>query len=297
VADEGLNIPELNTLLLTFPAKSEGRVEQRVGRIMRKVPGKTHGDVYDFIDSGVIHVDNDSKPLLRQYSQRKKAYRKLRAEIIKTDHAAKRKPISIPWTLPILSPPEIIAIRSGRELGFAIGMDPSFTHFGLVAVDLNSWWPAGMATIETSKRDRKLGLRVADDDTRRLEILLTGIRDFLRTYKPEVICCETPSAGAQSADAMKGLSYAKALAVAAKVFQNVPTVWLLPGEIKERVAGTLTSTKGDVAAIVRAVRATDGRSWAEAAWSTTKGKNEHQYDAAASILAAQNTDLFQMALR
>lgn len=294
VADEGLNIPELNTLLLTFPAKSESRVEQRVGRVMRPAPGKTHGDVYDFIDSSVLNVVSDSKPLQRQYTQRKKAYKKLRAEIVTAGSPARRKQVVIHESLPILQPPAFL--KPGKT-GFIVGMDPSFTHYGLVAVDLADWWPGGMTTIETAKSDRKLGLRVADDDTRRLELLLAGIRDFLATYPPLLICCETPSSGAQSADALKGLSYAKALAVASKVFRDVPTAWLLPGEIKERVGGSLTTSKADVADMVRAVKSASGRRWIEANWDPLKGKSEHQFDAAASILAAQATDLFQMALR
>lgn len=253
--------------------------------------------VYDFIDSAVVHVGNDSKPLAKQYTQRKHAYKKLRATIITAEKPAARRQQVIPATLPILQPPTMSGTLHPGGPRYIVGMDPSYTHFGLVAVDLASWWPVGIHTIETSKSDKKLGLRVADDDTRRLEILLAGLDAFLTAFPPAAICCETPSSGAQSADALKGLAYAKALAVAAKVFHKAPTVWLLPGEVKERVGGSLTAAKSELAGLVRAVRAVDGRIWADAPWDATKARSEHQYDAAASILAAQTTDLFQMALR
>ncbi|MDP2360620.1 MAG: DEAD/DEAH box helicase family protein [bacterium] len=295
VADEGLNIPELNTLLLTFPAKAEGRVEQRVGRVMRASPGKIRGEVFDFIDSAVTNVDNDTKPLLRQYASRKAAYKKLMATIVKTQPASQAQQLeAAPAT--ILAAPAII-VRPGGPARTAVGMDPSFTHFALVAVDLATWWPVAMTTLTTQPSDKKLGLRKADDDGRRLEILATGIRDFLLAYPPVILCCETPSSGAQSAAALKGLAYAKALLVAARVYHEVPTIWLLPGEIKERVGGGLTATKARVADVVRAVLTHDGRQWAGAGWDATKDRSEHQYDAAAAILAARHEDLFMAAMR
>ncbi len=296
VADEGLNIPELNTLLLTFPAKSESRVEQRVGRVMRACPGKERGEVFDFVDSGVVHVGGDSKPLVRQYNQRKKAYHKLRAEIVKGEPVASRAQLNIDTGAPILKPPRLGPQVAGTTR-FAVGMDPSFTHFGLVAIELSSWWPAGIQTIVTAKSDKKLGLRVSDDDTRRLELLLAGLHSFLTRFPPAVICCETPSSGAQSADALKGLAYAKALACAAKVFHEVPTVWLLPGEVKQRVGGSLLATKAHLADVVKAGASRKGRPWKEAQWDRTKARSEHQFDAAAAVLAARDTDLFQMALK
>ncbi|MFA7329751.1 MAG: DEAD/DEAH box helicase family protein [Candidatus Delongbacteria bacterium] len=295
VADEGLNIPELNTLLLTFPAKAEGRVEQRVGRVMRAAPGKTRGEVFDFIDSAVTNVDNDSKPLLRQYAGRKAAYKKLMATIVKAQPASQAQQLEAA-PAPILAAPTIL-VRPGGPARTAVGMDPSFTHFALVAVDLATWWPVAMTTLTTQPSDKKLGLRKADDDGRRLEILATGIRDFLLAHPPAILCCETPSSGAQSAAALKGLAYAKALLVAARVYHNVPTIWLLPGEIKERVGGGLTATKTRVADVVRAVLARDGQAWAGAGWDVTKDKSEHQYDAAAAIIAARSDDLFMAAMR
>ncbi|MFA7329841.1 MAG: DEAD/DEAH box helicase [Candidatus Delongbacteria bacterium] len=296
VADEGLNIPELNTLLLTFPAKAEGRVEQRVGRVMRAAPGKTRGDVYDFIDSAVTHVATDAKPFLRQYAKRRAAYKKLRASIVKAAPAAQAAHSALDaGLLPHVSAPVILAPHAGRRL--VVGMDPSFTHFALVAVDVDLWWPVAMTTLCTAPSDKKLGIRKADDDGRRLEILALGIRDFLAQYPPALLCCETPSSGAQSAAALKGLAYAKALLVTAKVYHAAPTIWLLPGDIKERVGGGLIATKARVAQGVQACRARDGRPWTEAGWDPTKDRSEHQFDAAAAILASVNEDLFQAVIR
>jgi len=51
VADEGLDLPGLDTLILTTPTKSMGRIQQRIGRIMRKHEDKNHPIVIDLVDA------------------------------------------------------------------------------------------------------------------------------------------------------------------------------------------------------------------------------------------------------
>ncbi len=60
LADEGLDIPSLDVLILAGGGKSATRAYQRVGRVLRRAPGKTRALVLDFMDEG---------PWLRQHSQ------------------------------------------------------------------------------------------------------------------------------------------------------------------------------------------------------------------------------------
>ncbi|NQV37212.1 MAG: DEAD/DEAH box helicase [Candidatus Marinimicrobia bacterium] len=53
VSDEGLDMPNLKRVYLTFPNKSESKVIQRIGRILRPYPDKTSAEVYDFVDDKV----------------------------------------------------------------------------------------------------------------------------------------------------------------------------------------------------------------------------------------------------
>ena len=70
LAREGLDIPHLNRLFLTFPKKSPTSVQQEVGRIMRPSEGKVDAIVYDFLD--------EHNGLLRhQFKQRKSVYHQL----------------------------------------------------------------------------------------------------------------------------------------------------------------------------------------------------------------------------
>jgi superfamily II DNA or RNA helicase len=51
VADEGLDLPGLDTLILTTPTKSMGRIQQRIGRIMRYAENKRDPLVIDCVDA------------------------------------------------------------------------------------------------------------------------------------------------------------------------------------------------------------------------------------------------------
>lgn len=65
VADEGLDIPALDTIVLTSPYKFEGKALQRVGRIVRTHEGKDSARIYDVVDI--------QEPLFRgQFNHRKK---------------------------------------------------------------------------------------------------------------------------------------------------------------------------------------------------------------------------------
>lgn len=51
LADEGLDLPNAEVLVMVSGGKSATRMEQRTGRVLRKFLGKTHGQIYDFKDS------------------------------------------------------------------------------------------------------------------------------------------------------------------------------------------------------------------------------------------------------
>jgi len=62
LADEGLNVPVLDALLLAAPTKNPGLLEQRVGRILRALPGKAVPLVVDLVDGcGVLEYQARSR--------------------------------------------------------------------------------------------------------------------------------------------------------------------------------------------------------------------------------------------
>lgn len=52
IADEGLDIPNLATIILAGSGKSSTKALQRVGRVLRPAPGKRMAEVHDFADTG-----------------------------------------------------------------------------------------------------------------------------------------------------------------------------------------------------------------------------------------------------
>jgi superfamily II DNA or RNA helicase len=67
LADEALDVPRLNRVVLTFPGKHEGRLIQQVGRALRAHPDKKDAKIYDCVDEvGVLR---------HQWRQRKHTYK------------------------------------------------------------------------------------------------------------------------------------------------------------------------------------------------------------------------------
>jgi superfamily II DNA or RNA helicase len=71
---EGVDLPELDTLVLATPLSFEGRMVQYAGRLHRLVEGKTRVRIVDYVDSS-------NAMLLNMYRNRIKAYRKMGYEI------------------------------------------------------------------------------------------------------------------------------------------------------------------------------------------------------------------------
>lgn len=75
LADEGLDLPNANVLILVNGGRSNAKTEQRTGRVLRTFAGKDHGLIYDFHDYW--------HPLAAKHSRvRQELYRKLGYEIV-----------------------------------------------------------------------------------------------------------------------------------------------------------------------------------------------------------------------
>jgi superfamily II DNA or RNA helicase len=76
LADEALDVPRLNRVILTHPGKHEGRLIQQIGRAIRQHPDKQDAVIYDVMDSRV-------GVLRRQWDQRKRSYKKSKIKVKK----------------------------------------------------------------------------------------------------------------------------------------------------------------------------------------------------------------------
>lgn len=68
IMDEGVDISDIDAVLLAYPRKNYRQTFQRIGRGMRMAEGKTHVDVFDFLDE-------DDTYLLRHFKKRLKYYK------------------------------------------------------------------------------------------------------------------------------------------------------------------------------------------------------------------------------
>jgi superfamily II DNA or RNA helicase len=66
VADEALDIPRLDRLIMAFPARRVPLVEQQIGRIMRPAPGKTDAIVYDIFDEKIGVIKSQYRERMQQ---------------------------------------------------------------------------------------------------------------------------------------------------------------------------------------------------------------------------------------
>ena len=67
IADEGLDVPALDTLILAGGGRSSTRAFQRIGRVLRLYKGKTRATVFDFDDKTNRMLQNHSKARMKYY--------------------------------------------------------------------------------------------------------------------------------------------------------------------------------------------------------------------------------------
>jgi superfamily II DNA or RNA helicase len=58
IFDQGIDIPELDALILAGSGKSSARALQRIGRVIRSYPSKKWANVIEFWDNTQAHKDD-----------------------------------------------------------------------------------------------------------------------------------------------------------------------------------------------------------------------------------------------
>lgn len=174
--------------------------------------------------------------------------------------------------------------------GTAMGVDPGLAHLGLAIV---SETPEGHLRIvhtdciSTEKDSKTAGLRVSDDDTRRLVTLHKGVLEALFNYKPTLVGLETyvPLAGKGGNGAFK-VATVYGLVHGLATSANRPVYAATPQDIRLAFLGKRTGTKTEVEAALHKHCA--GIDKALAAYP--KSLREHVVDAIAhAILALDRT--------
>jgi len=69
LADEGLDVPRANALIMAAAGRSAAKAEQRTGRVLRTFHDKTHGTIHDFMDIQHYFIAAQSKQRIATYRQ------------------------------------------------------------------------------------------------------------------------------------------------------------------------------------------------------------------------------------
>jgi superfamily II DNA or RNA helicase len=72
IAEEALDIPRLDRLVMAFPIRRVALIEQQIGRIRRQAPGKTDAVVYDIVDNLVGPIRSQLRDRVQQLYMRRR---------------------------------------------------------------------------------------------------------------------------------------------------------------------------------------------------------------------------------
>jgi crossover junction endodeoxyribonuclease RuvC len=171
-----------------------------------------------------------------------------------------------------------------------IGIDPGFSSLGLAEVTLlpNEEIVRRVAVVRTAKSEKKRGVRVSDDNIRRISELAEAVVPWLSSGVI-AICAESQSWPRNSSSSGKvGMAWGVVGALAQQ--RGIPILQATPMEIKRAMTGSGTATK-------RAVQAALEARYGEIDWPKQRTLQEHASDALAAIVACLDHQTIQMARR
>ncbi len=128
--------------------------------------------------------------------------------------------------------------------------DPSMTAWGWTILDkFGSVCASG--AIKTKPTEKKLRIRVGDDNIRRITEVNVELLRIIKKYNPSLILGELPSGGSQSSIAATMLAYATAILQSIAVTSDIPIEWFSEGDCKMAVCGRRSIEKGAMVTLMR----------------------------------------------
>lgn len=173
-----------------------------------------------------------------------------------------------------------------------LGLDPGFATLGIARVRLGpSGEPleVGASAFTTEPSAKKLEVRAASDNVRRMREIYRKLDLEVAAWVPEVICCEAQSWPRNAGAATKiGMAWGVIVAVAEQY--DIPIVQATPQDVKVAVAGKKTASKDDVIGAVE-------RLCPDLRWPDRKALWEHAADAISVVLACRSSETVRAVLR
>lgn len=134
-----------------------------------------------------------------------------------------------------------------------LALDPSFTAWGWAVIEVNGDNDrlVDCGTIRTKPEEKKRGLRVADDDLRRVQELFTELERIWKKYDPVGIVTEV-SGGAQSARASRTIGMTEGILGSFITAKMAPAEFYTAMEGKKAATKNRKASKEDVLMAMRA---------------------------------------------
>lgn len=176
---------------------------------------------------------------------------------------------------------------SGASGACILGLDPSFTAFGWIALPLCGFPVLAGGVLRTAPSAARRRVLAVDDNVRRAREIYLGLRAVMNRFDVRVVCAESFQHPRNSSAAAKvALAWGQLIALSEE--RQIPLLQASPQEVKAHMCGDKSASKDDVAAEVRKVLG-DLDPMLEA--DLPDGLFEHVYDAAASALACMSSDV------
>jgi Holliday junction resolvasome RuvABC endonuclease subunit len=170
-----------------------------------------------------------------------------------------------------------------------MGIDPGFANFGWAVVELCATKGPHVAlagVIRTEKEAKKQNTYAAHDNIRRAREIASTLGELIEAFEVRALCVESMSFPRNASVAAQMAMSWGVIATYADRFR-LPIVSISPQAIKLAVAASKSASKDDVARGVTARMTGVSKEVAH----VPESKREHCYDAAASVLAARESDV------
>ena len=165
-----------------------------------------------------------------------------------------------------------------------LALDVGFTSMGVVV--LRGGRIIHMEVIKTQKSKSKQA-RVADDSAARCAVLAGRLVEIIGEFKVGAVVGELPSAGAQSAAALRSMGLATGVGAAVAEIFRLPVEWCTPMEGKLALTGKRNASKEQMMEAAR-------RKFSDTAFPSAKSTFEHIADALGAYEALKHTPVVRL---
>jgi len=175
---------------------------------------------------------------------------------------------------------KVLAVDVGfAATGLAV-MEESPMSVGVGVVRV--WVPMALYCLRTEKMTKKVGLRVADDDVRRVADLARGIVKVIDEHQIRRALVEVPGGGGRAARPVRCMALATGMIAAVLELRKVAWEVVTPDESRKAACGCGNPSKDEVIAAMGARYPT------LLSTLSTKAEREHVADALATFEAGRN---------